>query len=192
MEMVFLVLAAIVLSGLLHAQVPQPRRPPDIHFVPTSDQAVRAMLKLARVKKTDVVYDLGCGDGRIVIAAAKLYGARGVGIDIDPVLIRKARDNAKYSGVGDLVRFEENDLFDANLSDATVVTLYLLTTINMKLRPKLQRELRPGVRIVSNTFDMGEDWKPNKVVVVDPNGVNNPYLNPKLFLWIMPRAASRP
>jgi cyclopropane fatty-acyl-phospholipid synthase-like methyltransferase len=106
--MPLLLLVAMILAGALDAQVPQPRRRPDIHFVPTSDQAVKAMLKLAKVKKTDIVYDLGCGDGRIVIAAAKEYGARGVGIDIDPVMIRKARDNARYAGVEELVRFEEN------------------------------------------------------------------------------------
>ena len=183
--MPLLLLVAMILAGALDAQVPQPRRRPDIHFVPTSDQAVQAMLKLAKVKKTDIVYDLGCGDGRIVIAAAKQYGARGVGIDIDPVMIRRARENARYAGVEELVSFEENDLFDAELSKATVVTLYLLTTINVKLRPKLQRELRPGTRVVSNTFDMGE-WKPNKAVFVDPGGVDNLYLNPKLFLWIIP------
>src|SRR5690242_15919942 len=145
----------------LAAQTTQPKRQPDVPYVPTTEPAVKAMLKLADVKKTDVVYDLGCGDGRIVIAAAKDFGARGVGIDINPVRISEAKENAKKAGVGNLVRFEENDLFQADIHEASVVTLFLLSDINLKLRPKLLRELKPGTRLVSNTFDMG-DWKPDK------------------------------
>jgi 23S rRNA G2445 N2-methylase RlmL len=115
------------------------------------------MLKLADVKKTDVVYDLGCGDGRIVIAAATLYGARGVPININPRRIREAKENAKKASVEDLVRFEQNDLFNANIREATVVPLFLLEKVNLRLRPKLLKELTPGTWIVSNTFDMG-DW----------------------------------
>ena len=124
------------------------------------------MLKLAGVTSDDVVYDLGCGDGRIVITAAKLYGAHGVGIDIDPQRIREANENAKKAGVERLVRFEENDLFKANIREASVVTLFLLTSVNARLRPKLLRELRSGTRVVSNTFEMG-DWKPDKEFTVD-------------------------
>ena len=127
------------------------------------------MLKLADMKKDDVVYDLGCGDGRIVIAAAKAYGARGVGIDIDPQRIKEANENAKRAGVEGLVRFEEQDLFKADIHNATVVTLFLREDFNVRLRPKLLKELRPGARIVSNTFDM-YDWKPDKQLVIgDPS-----------------------
>src|SRR5262249_44554506 len=144
------------------------------------------MLKLAGVAKTDVVYDLGCGDGRIVIAAAKTYGARGVGIDINPVRIQEAKENAKKAGVEDLVRFEENDLFLANFKEATVVTLFLLPQINLKLRPKLLEDLKPGTRLVSNTFDMG-DWKADKEANVEgPDNDDDGYLSKRLFLWTIP------
>src|SRR5215510_14696245 len=123
----------LLLAALASAQNAKPRREPDVPYVPTTEEAVQAMLKLAGGAKTDVVYDLGCGDGRIVIAAAKTYGARGVGIDINPVRIQEAKENAKKAGVEDLVRFEENDLFLANFKEATVVTLFLLPQINLKL-----------------------------------------------------------
>jgi SAM-dependent methyltransferase len=150
-------LALLLLSASLAAQSIHPEVP----YVPTTDEAVQAMLKLADVKKTDVVYDLGCGDGRIVVAAAKNYGARGVGIDINPRWVQEAKDNAKKAGVESLVRFELNDLFKADIHEASVVTLFLLPGVNMRLRPKLLQELQPGTRIVSNTFDVG-DWKPDK------------------------------
>jgi tRNA1(Val) A37 N6-methylase TrmN6 len=118
-------------------------------------------VKLADVKSTDIVYDLGCGDGRIVIAAAKEYGARGVGIDINPERIQEAEANAKKAGVEKLVRIEENDLFDADIHEASVVTLFLLSSVNPKLRPKLLKDLKLGTRIVSNKFDMS-DWKPDQ------------------------------
>ena len=144
------------------------------------------MLKLASVKQSDLVYDLGCGDGRIVIAAAKTYGARGVGIDINPERIKEARANARKAGVEGLVRFEENDLFQADIREATVVTLFLLPYINLKLRPRLLKELKPGTRIVSNTFDMG-DWKPDKKATVDnTNGEDDSGLSQKLYLWTVP------
>src|ERR1019366_8031514 len=108
---------------------------------PTTKEAVQAMLKLADVTKNDVLYDLGCGDGRIVIAAAKLYGTRGVGIDINPVRIAEAKENARKAGVENLVRFEENDLFQSDIHEATVVSLFLLTSVNLKLRPKLLQDL---------------------------------------------------
>jgi ribosomal protein L11 methylase PrmA len=135
--------------------------------VPTPPEVVEAMLKLANVTKNDVLYDLGSGDGRIVIAAAQKFGARGVGVDIDPALVKQARENAQKAGVSDRVKFLEQDLFTANISEATVVTLYLLPDINLKLRPKLFKELKPGTRIVSHSFDMG-DWQPDKTV--DING----------------------
>jgi ribosomal protein L11 methylase PrmA len=124
------------------------------------------MLRLANVNKGDVVYDLGCGDGRIVIAAAEKFGARGVGIDIDPERIQEAQENARKAGVSARVRFRNEDLFEADISEATVVTLYLLPWVNLKLRPKLWSELKPGTRIVSHSHDMG-DWKPEKEVEVD-------------------------
>jgi len=163
------------------AQAPKPA--PEVPYVPTTQAAVEAMLKLAGVTSDDVVYDLGCGDGRIVITAAKLYGARGVGIDIDPQRIQEARENAKKAGVEQLVRFEENDLFKANIREASVVTLFLLTSVNARLRPKLQNELRVGTRVVSNTFDMG-DWKPQKEFTVDTG--DEGYFSKKLYLWTIP------
>ena len=128
------------------------------------------MLKLAKVGKDDVVYDLGCGDGRIVIEAAKRYGVRAVGIDIDPQRIAEARANAKKAGVTKLVEFRLADLFQADLRPATVVTLYLLPSLNVKLMPKLRAELRKGARIVSHDFEMG-DWKPDRSVDVNGRAV---------------------
>src|SRR5690349_22713623 len=162
---------------------PQQRRP-DVPYVPTTDAAVTAMLKLADIKPSDVVYDLGCGDGRIVIAAAKKFGTRGVGVDIDPARIREAKENAKKAGVEKLVRFEEKDLFQADIHDANVVMLFLLNSVNIKLRPKLLRELTPGTRIVSNSFDMG-DWKPDKEAAVEGND-DGTSLSQYLYLWVVP------
>ena len=177
---------AMLFATAAAAQNAQPRREPDVPFVPTTEEAVAAMLKLANVQKTDVVYDLGCGDGRIVIAAAKTYGAHAVGIDINPVRLAEANENLKKAGpdVAKLVRFEENDLFQADIHEATVVTLFLLSSVNLKLRPKLLADLKPGTRVVSNTFDMG-DWKPEKEFTVG-NPDEESYLSHKLFLWIIP------
>jgi ribosomal protein L11 methylase PrmA len=147
---------AILSLAVAAAQTAQPGRVPDVPYVPTTEAAVEAMLQLADVKRTDIVYDLGCGDGRIVIAAAKNFGAHGVGIDIDPVRINEAKKNAQKAGVENLVRFEENDLFQADIHEATVVTLFLLSRVNLKLRPKLLADLKPGTRVVSNTFEMGD------------------------------------
>jgi Ribosomal protein L11 methylase len=159
---------------------------PDVPYVPTTEAAVAEMLKLAGVKKTDVVYDLGCGDGRIVIEAAKKYGARGVGIDIDPQRIKEAKENARKAGVENLVKFEENDLFKADIHQATVVTIFLLPTINLKLRPKLLADLKPGTRVVSNTFDMG-DWKAEKeATVADADEGNYSGLSQRFYLWTIP------
>ncbi len=135
-----------------------PTRRPDVMYVPTPQPIVEEMMTLADVKPGDVVYDLGCGDGRIVIAAAKRGAAKAVGVDIDPERIREARANAQAAGVADRVTFVQGDLFKVDFSDANVVTLYLLPDLNLKLRPKLLA-LRPGTRIVSHAFDMG-DWKP--------------------------------
>ena len=133
---------------------------PDVFYVPTPPAVVDAMLRMAHVTSSDVVYDLGCGDGRIPIAAAQKYGARGVGIDIDPVRIDEANENAKLAGVTDKVKFLNQDLFTSDFRDATVVTLYLLPSLNQRLRPKLQAELKPGTRIVSHGFDLGPLWPP--------------------------------
>jgi len=179
-------LTASVLAVSITATAQRPEPSLDAPFVPTSEAAVEAMLKLADVKKTDIIYDLGCGDGRIVIAAAKTYGARGVGIDIDPERIKEAIQNARKAGVSKLVRFEERDLFQADIHSATVVTLFLLPRINLQLRPKLLRELKPGARIVSNTFDMG-DWKADKrLTLPGDDGSDATFLSHKLYLWIVP------
>lgn len=138
----------------------------EVPYVPTRQPVVDAMLKLADVKSTDVVYDLGCGDGRIVITAAKDFGAKGVGIDINPQRIKEAKTNAKKAGVTTKVKFIEGDLFKSDFREASVVTLYLLPAVNLKLRPILLEQLKPGTRIVSHSFDMG-DWKPEQTVQVD-------------------------
>jgi tRNA G10 N-methylase Trm11 len=164
--------AALVLVSMTAASASQkPSAPtPDIHYVPTSAGVADAMLKLARVTANDVVYDLGSGDGRIVIAAAKKYGARGVGIELDGELIKQATKNAQKAGVSDKVTFLRGDLFKANLSDATVVTLYLSNSINMRLRSLLQEQLKPGSRVVSHRFEMG-DWKPEATVRLEGTSV---------------------
>jgi ribosomal protein L11 methylase PrmA len=162
-----------LVAGSLAFSQKAPKRPPDVYWEPTADPVVTAMLKLAGVKKGDTVYDLGCGDGRIVIAAAKEFGARGVGIDIDPQRIAESNANAKKAGVTGMVEFREEDLFEAKISDATVVTLFLWPSLNLKLRPKLLKDLKPGTRIVSHSHDMG-DWKAEKEDVVD---------GARLFLW---------
>ena len=139
-------------------------RSPDVVYVPTPAEAVDAMLKVAKVGKDDVVYDLGSGDGRIPIMAVQKYNAaRAVGIDINPDRIKEAQANLKAAGVGDRVRFLNEDLFQADISEATVVTLYLLPSLNLKLLPKLLSELKPGTRIVSHAFDMGS-WKPEQTL----------------------------
>jgi SAM-dependent methyltransferase len=153
----------------------------EVPFVGTPPAVVDAMLKLAEVKSTDVVYDLGSGDGRIPIAAAKTSGARGVGYDIDAYMIDVSIGSAKRAGVADRVRFERHDIFIAPIADATVVMLYLSPEFNERLKPRLQKELRPGSRIVSQTHDMG-DWKPLKKVDVTVDGKVYP-----IFLWIVGR-----
>jgi ubiquinone/menaquinone biosynthesis C-methylase UbiE len=137
----------------------------EVPFVPTPYEVVAEMLRLADVGKDDIIYDLGCGDGRIIIMAAEKMGARGVGVDIDPQRIVESRENAIKAKVTDRVRFLQKDLFEANISKATVVTLYLTSDVNLKVRPKLLRELKPGTRVVSNDFDM-EEWEPDKTLEV--------------------------
>jgi len=166
------------IAALQQDQQAQPKRTPDVIFVPTPQEVVDAMLKLANVTKDDVVYDLGCGDGRIVVTAAKVYGARGVGIDIDPQRIKESRENVEKAGVGNLVKIVEGDLFTEPIGEATVVTLYLLTSLNIKLIPKLNQELKPGTRIVSQSFDMGSDWPPEQQIDVDGRNV---------YFWTIPK-----
>jgi ribosomal protein L11 methylase PrmA len=163
-----IVLCLAILAALVVPSSAQqaPLRSPDVIFVPTPQEVVDAMLKLAKVTKNDVVYDLGSGDGRIPITAAKTYGARGVGIDIDPQRIKEATENLKNAGVGDRVKFLNQDLFTTDISEATVVTLYLLPSLNLRLMPKLNKELKPGTRIVSHAFDMG-DAKPLETLNVN-------------------------
>ena len=141
-----------------------PARALDVPYVPTKQEVVEEMLRMAGVKPGDVVYDLGCGDGRIVITAAQKFGARGVGVDIDPRRIAEAIENAKRAGVERQVEFRLGDLFEADVREATVVTLYLLPDVNLRLKPKLRRDLRPGSRVVSHDFSMGDDWKPERTL----------------------------
>jgi hypothetical protein len=155
---------------------PAASREPDVIFVPTPPAVVDAMLEMARVRDGDVLYDLGSGDGRIPIAAARNYKVRAVGIDIDPDRIREAQANAKAAGVTDRVTFRQEDLFKADFSRATVVTLYLLDSLNEKLRPRLLAELKPGTRIVSHAFRMG-DWKPEQSRQVGGN---------MIYFWTVP------
>jgi precorrin-6B methylase 2 len=173
--------ATLVVASLPGASVAfaqdTPTRRPDVIFVPTPEPVVEAMLQVANVTKNDIVYDLGCGDGRIPVTAARKYGARGVGIDIDPQRIKEANENVAKNNVGNLVRIVQGDLFEQNLSEATVVTLYLLPSLNVKLMPKLMQELKPGTRIVSHAFDMG-DWKPEKEIDVDGR---------KVYFWTIPK-----
>lgn len=169
---VFVVSAA---ASLL-AQTPA-KKEPDVIYVPTPQPVVEAMLELAQVKASDVVYDLGSGDGRIVITAAKKYGARAVGVEMDAALVKKARENAAAAGVSGRVRFVHQDLFTTSLRPASVVTLYLLQSINERLRPKLVRELKPGSRVVSHVFNMGPEWPPEQTVTVG---------NSRVFLWRLP------
>lgn len=148
----------------------------DVIYVPTREPVMDAMLRLAQVDSADVVYDLGCGDGRIVIAAAQRFGASGVGIDLDPQRIKEANENAIEAGVTDKVEFIEGDLFESDFSEATVVTLYLLTELNERLKPLLMEQLKPGTKVVSHAFSMG-DWEPDHQEEVDGTTV---------YLWTIP------
>src|SRR5690606_6305972 len=159
--------AALGLAGRAAYAKPAPPGPGhhlDAPFVPAREEVVEEMLRVAGTGPEDIVYDLGCGDGRIPISAAQKFGARGVGIDIDPERIHESRENAREAKVTDRVKFIAEDLFLADISEATVVTLYLLPSVNVRLKPKLQKELKPGTRVVSHDFGMGEDWPPERTV----------------------------
>jgi SAM-dependent methyltransferase len=168
-------------SGVAHAQSPvhAPLRAPDIHYEPTPNNVVAEILDLAKIGAQDVVYDLGCGDGRIVIAAVKQRGARGVCVDIDPQRIRESKANAARAGVADRIVFLNQDLFETDLNGATVVTLFLSPSINLKLRPLLIRELKPGTRVISYVHGM-DDWSPT-----DSRIVQGAYGPRDLRLWVI-------
>src|ERR671912_101650 len=155
-------------------------REPDVHYEPTSPDVVQVMFRLANVKADEVVYDLGCGDGRIVITAVREFGARGVCVDIDPQRIAESQENARKAGVAENIRFLNQDLFETDVSEASVVMLFLSPELNLKVRPKLLRELKPGTRIVSHWHDMG-DWKPEKVVRVRSSDRER-----SIYLWTIP------
>ncbi|HEX5069819.1 MAG TPA: class I SAM-dependent methyltransferase [Vicinamibacterales bacterium] len=173
-------LVAIALAARGFTSAAQTQRPPpkpDVIWLPTEDAVVSAMLTMARVTRTDVVYDLGCGDGRILIAAATRFGARGVGVEIDPELVKQARAAVARAGVGDKVTIIEGNIFDPaiKIGDATVVTLFLLESLNARLREtRFETELKPGTRIVSNAFTMGARWPPEKSQTVD---------NSTIYMW---------
>ena len=164
-----LTLVLAVLLSIVSTMAQQPLKPlkkkPDVPYVPSHEKVVAAMLKVAKVGKNDILYDLGSGDGRIVITAAKRFGTRGVGVDIDPARIREARENAVKAGVAEKVKFLQQDLFETDIREATVVTLFLLPEVNRRLRPKLFSDLKPGTRVVSHNFGMG-DWTPLKTLKV--------------------------
>ena len=159
---------------------PTPKKVPDVVYVPTPQVVVDKMLEMAKVGKNDVLYDLGSGDGRIVVTAAQKFGTRGTGIEIDPKLVKQATANAETAKVSDRVQFLEQDLFQTDISSATVVTLYLLPELNLRLRPTLLKTLKPGTRIVSHDFDMGI-WKPEKV-----ERVKSPRREHTIALWVVP------
>lgn len=195
-----LVSFTFIVSLVFLGSAGQQRVRPEVPYVPTPDEVVREMLKMANVSQNDILYDLGCGDGRIVITAAKEIGCRGVGIDIDPVRIEESKENAKNAGVEDKVEFLLMDLFEADLSHATVVTLYLLSKVNLRLRPKLFRELRAGARVVSHDFSMGT-WRADNSTVVeekllnyksarDPLSFNDYWDKHNVYFWIIPANAS--
>jgi SAM-dependent methyltransferase len=178
-----IVLAGSV-AGISYGEPPTPGpsslRTPDVHYEPTSPDVVEVMLRLANVKASEMVYDLGCGDGRIVITAVREFGARGVCVDIDPQRIAESQKNARAAAVADHIRFLNQDLFVTDLSEAAVVMLFLSPALNLKVRPKLLRELKPGARIVSHWHDMG-DWKPQKTVRVQSGGRER-----SVYLWTIP------
>lgn len=169
-------LTALAAPAVVRAREEKTAPSLDVPYVPTRMSVVDAMLDLAKVTRDDVVYDLGCGDGRIVVRAVQRFGCRGVGVDLDPQRIREAKDNARKNGVTERTRFEVGDVFEFDFSGATVVTMYLLPSVNLRLRPRLLAELKPGTRIVSHDFDMG-DWKPLVAREVD---------NSRIFYWVVP------
>ena len=197
-----LTLVLAVLLPVVSTMAQQPLTPLEeeleVPYVPTHEKVVAEMLKVAEVGENDILYDLGSGDGRIVITAAKEFGARGVGIDIDPARITEARENAVKAGVADKVKFLQQDLFETDIREATVVTLYLLPEVNLRLRPKLLSDLKPGTRVVSHNHDMG-DWTPLKTLKVrvpQENTIlktlNAPLLQEHtIYYWVVPPRTSR-
>ena len=174
-------LAALLIGTVACARADrEPARPPDVEFVPSEVEVVDTMLAMAALTSDDLVYDLGSGDGRILIAAAKRFGARGVGIDIDPVRVDESRHNADTAGVARLVEFREEDFFHTDLRPATVVMLYLLPELNVRLRPRLLAELRPGARVISHEFDMG-DWSPDS---------SSRAVFSRIHMWTIPAAVA--
>ena len=180
---VAMLVGTVALAAPAMAQQTAPAlREPDVIFVPTPAEVVTAMLKLANVTSKDVVYDLGCGDGMIVAAAAREFGARAVGVDINPVRVKEANERVTRDKVNDKVKIVNADLFEYPIGEATVVTLYLLQSLNEKLIPKLNKELKPGTRIVSQTFSMGDKYPPEKTVEVAGRSV---------YLWTVPMKAKQ-
>ncbi|HYM48891.1 MAG TPA: class I SAM-dependent methyltransferase [Burkholderiaceae bacterium] len=169
-------LPALGFTGAASAQVDELARPLDVPYVPTPIAVVDAMLDLAKVAKSDAVYDLGCGDGRIVVRAASRFGCRGVGVDLNPERVKEAKENAAKAGVTALTLFEVGDVFEFDFSPATVVTMYLLPSVNLRLRPRLLKELKPGTRVVSHDFHMG-DWAPQVTREVGRS---------RIYLWTIP------
>jgi trans-aconitate methyltransferase len=182
--LVLSVLVFVALTVASAAVVAQPAKTldkqPEVPFVPTNDKVVAEMLKVANVGKNDVLYDLGSGDGRIPITAARRWGTRGVGVDIDPQRVKEARENATKAGVTDKVKFLQQDLFETDIKEATVVTLYLLPDVNLRLRPKLLADLKPGTRVVSHNYDMG-DWMPEKTITINLADGDH-----TVFYWVVP------
>jgi Methyltransferase domain len=175
-----LVLGLTVAGSTVAQQQLKPlEKDPEVPYVPTHERIVAEMLKVAKVGKNDVLYDLGSGDGRIPITAAKQFGTRGVGVDIDPARVIEARANAVKAGVADKVKFMQQDLFETDIKEATVVTLYLLPDVNLRLRPKLLAELKPGTRVVSHNYDMG-DWKPLQTITVKVPEEHT------IYYWVVP------
>jgi trans-aconitate methyltransferase len=174
---------AVALSAVSTLAQQQPLKPlekePEVPYVPTHEKVVDEMLKVAKVGKNDILYDLGSGDGRIPITAAKRFGTRGVGVDVDPARITEARENAIKAGVADKVKFFQQDLFETDIREATVVTLYLLPEVNLRLRPKLLSDLKPGTRVVSHNYDMG-DWAPLKTLNVRVPQEHT------IYYWVVP------
>lgn len=172
-------------GGLILQEFPYLQdKPLDVPYVPSKPEVVAEMLRMAKVGKDDILYDLGCGDGRIVITAAQLYGTRGVGIDIDPDRIAESKENAAQAKVNNLVKFLEQDLFEADFHEATVVSLYLLTSVNLRLRPRLLSQLRPGTRVVSHNYGM-DTWKADDSSIVMVNEQSH-----NVYLWIVPANVS--
>jgi SAM-dependent methyltransferase len=180
----FVGLLAIPGPAYLQDFLSSQEKPLDVPYVPSKPEVVAEMLRMAKVTKDDLLYDLGCGDGRIVITAARLYGTHGVGIDIDPERIKESKENAAKAEVSHLVKFYEQDIFEADFREATVVSLYLLTSVNLRLRPKLLTQLRPGTRIVSHNYGM-DTWKPDDSAVVMVNDQSH-----NVYMWIVPANVS--